>query len=512
MNTPLVVVSQRSPLSFSINRHGMLRSQAASGGLASALGAIAQKRPVHWIAAAMSDGDRLAARRSAAWPMGPGRVRLVDLPPEVQRQHYSAFANPLLWLVQHGLTNRLIAPRSTAAIHHAWEQGYQPANRLLARAAAAVGGQPVFLVQDYHLYLCPRLLRRWRPGSRVALYVHIPWPHPDAWSAMPESIMLALLDGMLGAHLVGFQSAADCDRFRATCRAYRSDALSDGESVLLGDGSRVLVRPYPITVDAGQVRALAGSNEAQAQREAHGAPPGVKTIVRVDRLDPSKNVAAGFHAFGLLLERQPGLRERVRFVAQLVPSRTKLPEYQAARGEALAAAAEVNARFGTPDWTPIQIIYADNRALALGLLGDYDVLLVNSLADGMNLVAKEGAVLNERGGVLVLSRETGVWDELGQWAIGVDPTDIAGTAQALDRALSLPEDERYWRAQAMRRAVESTSLDGWLEDQLRDVGTSVRPESTPAAATIHARTVVQPVARHAPAAGEYAVAAGQYQA
>ncbi len=195
----------------------------------------------------------------------------------------------------------------------------------------------------------------------------------------------------------------------------------------------------------------------------------MQTILRVDRLDPSKNITDGFKAFGRLLAGTPELRGRVRFLAHLVVTRTELPEYRQARTEAFAAADAVNARFGVGGWQPIEIVCEENRIRALAELGEYDVLLVNSLAGGMNLVAKEGAALNRRDGVLVLSRRAGAWEELGPWAIGVDPADIPGTAQALHEALLLSPQERRERAAGLRRAVARTSLDGWLDGQLQDL-------------------------------------------
>jgi trehalose 6-phosphate synthase len=470
---PLVVVSQRGPVTLEVGDDARLRAHPGSGGLASALGALAQGRPIRWVAAARSPADHLVARRAFPWRHGTADVWFVDLPAHVQQQHYAAFANPLLWFVQHNLADRLLDLRHTPAILRAWNEGYRRANELIAgqAAQAAAGGSAAFLVQDYQLYLVPGALRRRLPDAAIGHFTHIPWPEPDAWQAIPRPIVRSLLQGLLGADVVGFQTRADAERFAATCRAYLSGDVCAGNGLIRAGDHRTLVHHYPITVDARELERAAGS-AAVAQYRAElrrGEQPEMRTIVRVDRLDPSKNVTAGFQAFRRLLEEEPGWRGRVRFVAHLVPSRSDVPEYQATRRAAFAVAADVNARFGTATWQPIEIIHEENRPRALALLEAADVLLVNSLADGMNLVAKEGALLNRRDGALVLSRRAGAWVELGAWALGIDPADVAETARALGRALAMPATERWWRAAGLRQAVLQSSLDRWLADQLRDL-------------------------------------------
>lgn len=469
---PLVVLSQRGPVSFVTGPNGSVEARPGAGGLATALGAAVQSRHLRWIAAAMTPGDRLAASERSTWPWGDAQVQLLTLPERVQELHYGVFANPVLWFLQHGLGEEL-EPRSEATLREAWEDGYCRANELFANAAVENPGDPVFLVQDYHFYLVPRLIRDRRQDALIGHFLHIPWPHPREWNVLPADMLRDILRGLLACDVVGFQSPADAERFRATCLACLPETQTDGE-VLIGDSGHVTtIRSYPITVDAGRLRQLAADPETAAYRSelASSATP---TIVRVDRLDPSKNVPAGFQAFGLLLEREPHLRGTVRFIARLVPSRSELPEYRRATEAAFAAAASVNHRFGSPAWQPIELSYEDNLQRGIAALQSYDVLLVNSIADGMNLVAKEGALLNEKEGVIVLSRRTGAWDELGQWALGVDPSDVQGTAEALSQALRMPPAERRQRAEGLRQVVEGASLRDWLDRQLADLGSAWR--------------------------------------
>lgn len=459
----LHVLSQRGPLTFHME-DGVLRFNQSGGGLSTAVGALARTRNVRWVASAHTEADRLAGRSPNGWKAGQAEVHLVDLPASVEQLHCQGFANPVLWFLQHGLGNHVIWPRTADAIAHAWFHGYVPANEAMAQRMVDLVDRtpaPVILVQDYHLYLAPRLLRQAIPNAQIAHFVHIPWPAPEAWTLLPRPVVRMILDGMLAADLLGFQTDGDVDHFLATCLAFGCKA---GHATPTGK-ARPTIRSYPITADWESAKRLS----EHAGGRLGPVPKGMKTIVRVDRLDPSKNIPAGFRAFGRLLERQPALRGRVRFLAHLQPSRSDLPEYQNEANAVFEVVRSVNRRFGTKEWQPIEVFYEENRALAMELLTQYDVLLVNSLVDGMNLVAKEGAVVNRRDGVLVLSERAGAWWELGWWALGIDPTNLAATAEALEKALNMPAAERQRRAAALRQKVGATTLDGWLARQLADL-------------------------------------------
>jgi len=235
-------------------------------------------------------------------------------------------------------------------------------------------------------------------------------------------------------------------------------------------GRTVRVGVYPITVDAEPMREQAGSGSVARTRERLEDWRGDrKLLLRVDRLELSKNVLRGFLAFETLLDRHPEWRGRVVFLAHLNPSRRGLEEYRVYADQCLEAAARINERYGTADWEPIRADVSDDFDQVLAAYTLYDVLLVNPIFDGMNLVAKEGPLLNANEGRLVLSRNAGAMDELGRYALAVDPLDIAGTADAIHGALSMPADERKRRARGLRRAAGRRSLDDWVQDQLTDL-------------------------------------------
>ena len=204
---------------------------------------------------------------------------------------------------------------------------------------------------------------------------------------------------------------------------------------------------------------------------------GERTIVRVDRAEPSKNVLRGFKAFDLFLERYPEWLGRVRFLSLLVPSRLAVPRYQRYLDDIYAIMGRINTKHGTETWRPVRLLVGDNYERALAAMTLYDALLVNSLADGMNLVAKEGALLNERGGVLILSETAGAHEQLGEHALSIAPCDIAGTADALHEALTMPTEERFRRAAALRQSVERADIVRWITDQLDDIAAIGRETS-----------------------------------
>lgn len=196
---------------------------------------------------------------------------------------------------------------------------------------------------------------------------------------------------------------------------------------------------------------------------------GKQTIVRVDRMDPSKNIALGFRAFGRLLERRPDMVGNVRFLAFLVPSREAIPEYRRYAREVWREIEQVNSRFCRGDWKPVEVFYQDNRVQAVAGMALADVVLVNPVADGMNLVAKEAPLVSERDSVLVLSKNCGAYGQLAHGAVGIEPTDVEATASALERALEMPAPERLRRTTVLRAVIDAEDLAWWVRSQLTDL-------------------------------------------
>lgn len=480
---PLIIVSNRGPFSFSVPENDELKITRSSGGLVTALLGLAQNLDITWIASALTDQEKSWGRGELALDDGsrPIDLHLVPLSDEVYEGYYNVISNPLLWFMQHSMWNMVTQPTITKSTWDAWDEGYVHANRAFARAVAQdVRESPnrtLVLIQDYHLYLMPRMLRsmlhqgRGHEKATLTHFIHIPWPGPDEMRVLPPKMRRAILEGLTAVDVLGFQTAEDSFHFLQTVAAYIPEAhIAYNKRRIWFRNHATIVRDFPISIDVSAVREQALSPETAEQREfLEQITEGQKIIVRVDRTEPSKNIVRGFQAFQEMLELHPEHIGKVKFLAFLVPSRLDVDEYRDYHDRLMAAAGWINSCFGTSDWEPVRIILSENYPRALAGLQIYDVLLVNSIADGMNLVAKEGAVINQKDGVLVLSEGTGAWQQLESGAISISPCDVYGTGEALHRALTMPAEERRLYAERLRRQVEENDINAWFCNQIQEI-------------------------------------------
>jgi trehalose 6-phosphate synthase len=472
---PLVLVSNRGPVTFEPG--GVIRR--GTGGLVTALTGLASHREVTWIASAMTDEDAAVAERNNGRPFpvrapdgGEYRVKLVASDPDVYERFYNIMANPMLWFIQHYLWDLSNAPDIRRNETEAWEFGYNVVNEDLARAVLEEIDQvhePVVMVHDYHLYTLPGLIRRERPDAFLHHFVHIPWTQSDSWRVLPAFIREDLYRGILANDIIGFHTRSYRRNFLQCCEDLLGYEV-DHERGLVRVGEReVWVRAYPLPIDSGAVQAVASrprtrefEGELLRRRRDH-------LILRVDRADLSKNVLRGFSAFDVFLEQHPEFREKVTFIAQLMPSRTDIPEYAEYLERIEAVVAVVNHRHGSPDWMPIQLKLRDDLEEAVAAYKHYDVLMVNAMFDGMNLVAKEGPMVNERAGVSILSENTGAHEELSEFALSVNPFDIQELADSIHAALTMPVAERRRRHEGLKAIVTARDPGDWVDDQLADI-------------------------------------------
>lgn len=484
---PLILASNRGPVEYRLTDEDEPVAHRAGGGVATALSSLAAYADFTWVASALGEGDRrIAAQGPAASPEGQPRLRFVSTPPEAYYRYYSVFSNPILWFLQHSLWEHLCTPASGQALWDAWQRGYEPVNRAFAAAIVAEGRRfypaaPVVMLHDYHLYLAAQYIRPRLPHALLSHFVHIPWPAPGYWQPLPQPLRQALCAGLCSNDVVGFQTARWARNFLRSCQRFLPGARVDFQrGTVAWDGHQTQVRVYPISVDPAGLRQAVASPEARRYQAQLRPLCGQHTIVRVDRVDPSKNIVRGLRALGLLLEQRPALRGKVKMLAFLVPSRTEIAEYQRYTQEVMDEVKAINAKYASNGYRPIEVFYENNYLQALAGLSLYDVLLVNPLADGMNLVAKEGPVVNQRQGVLVLSEGAGAHEQLRGGALSVKPTDVEGMAEALALALAMPPGERHRRAHYLRRAIENEDLSRWLYRQLADLQGLANERPTPA--------------------------------
>jgi len=317
--------------------------------------------------------------------------------------------------------------------------------------------------------VAPGLVREQVPDALMAHFVHIPWPMPDYWRVLPDAIRRAIHEGMLANDVVSFHTSRWRHSFQRSCEDILGIEPDRLAHAFLRDGHRTRLRARPISVDpaefdeiAGEEAVLAAEAELMAGRPEH-------LILRVDRTDPSKNVVRGFRAYELYLDAHPEMHERVQMLALLDPSRQDIPEYAEYLGAIQRAARAVNDRFQRDGWVPLDLRIQDDFHQAVAAYKQYDVLLVNAIFDGMNLVAKEAPLVNTRDGVLVLSENAGAHEELGEWALTVNPFDVAGQAEAIHEALTMTPAERRRRREATAASVRDRDITRWIGSQLADL-------------------------------------------
>jgi trehalose 6-phosphate synthase len=473
----LVLVSNRGPATFERDESGELKVTRGGGGLVTALTGLVNHRDALWVASAMTDEDVEVSREhgGGAFDCDVGgvtyKIRLVESDADAYDRFYNVVANPLLWFIQHYLWDLSNAPDIRRNEVDAFEHGYRTVNEDLARAVLeeVSGEDAVVMLHDYHLYLAPRAIRHANPDVFLHHFIHIPWTQPDAWRVLPRDMREEIYEGVLSNDIVGFHTRAYKRNFMLCCRELFDMDVDEEAGIVRFEGREVWVRAYPLPISAESFQRTAGSPEVAEYEQELLRRRREHLILRVDRADLSKNVLRGFTAFDLFLTQHPEFREKVTFIAQLMPSRQDVPEYLEYLEKIEALVAVVNHRHGTTDWMPIDLKLRENLPEAVAAYKHYDLLIVNAMFDGMNLVAKEGPLVNEHAGVSLLSENTGAHEELAEFALSVNPFDVQEQADAIHRALTMSLEERVWRAEGLKRIVTARHPGDWIDDQLADI-------------------------------------------
>jgi trehalose 6-phosphate synthase len=453
----LVVASNRGPFALEELPDGSFEAKRGGGGLAPSLAAALEGREASvWVASALTEADRRAVSAGeASVDTGEAglRLQLVDVGADVMASAYDVVANATLWFCFHGLFDAARRPVFDRRFFEAWED-FRRYNAAFAEAiASAAAPGATVLVNDYHLALAGATLASRRPDLSTVHFSHTPFSAPEELAMLPTSVRDELLGSMASYGACGFHTARWEVAFRRCCDEAGFEAPSTFSAGLGAD----LDRLQEVASSPGCRRHRQELEERIGER---------RLIVRSDRLELSKNLLRGFLAYDLLLAEHPSWRERVVMLARAYPSRQGLPEYLAYRAEVEHLAQRVNERWATADWSPIELDLDDDFSRTVAAFQSYDVLLVNPIRDGMNLVAKEGPVLNERDGVLVLSRFAGAYEDLSDASVGVHPFDVTSTSEALLEALEMPDDERARRSADLKKRAVELGPSSWLEQLL----------------------------------------------
>jgi trehalose 6-phosphate synthase len=475
---PLTIVSNRGPAEFGRDDSGEVTVKRGGGGLVTALSGLVSHRKALWIASAMTEEDNEVAQSSGGDPVGieldgiSYDVCMVPSDPAAYDRFYNVIANPILWFIQHYLWDLSNAPDIRRAEVEAWEDGYKVVNADIAEAVLRnIEGQsdPLVMMHDYHLYTCPGLIRDARPDAFLQYFVHIPWSQPDSWRILPNRWREEIYRSMLANDIIGFHTTAYCRNFLQCCRELLELETDYERGAVMYEGREVWVRAYPLSIDADRLYRAAESPEVAEYEQELLRRRRDHLIIRVDRADLSKNVLRGFTAFDTFLDQHPEFREKVTFIAHLQPSRLDVPEYAEYMERIEALVAVVNHRHGTTDWMPIDLRIYENFPEAVARYRQFDLLMVNSLFDGMNLVAKEGPAVNTRDGVVMLSENTGAHEELGDCTLSVNPFDIQEQADTIHRALTMDAEEKALRASRLKQVISDRDPGDWIDEQIADI-------------------------------------------
>jgi len=479
----VIIASNRGPFEFYLTRDNQLEYRRGPGGLVTALTAVAKLMNATWIAMAMTEGDRQVSKtvqqeNGRFIPLfGQDqnlKLRYVSITEKAYRKYYEKISNELLWFTHSYIYEIAKELTSEQEVADAWTNGYCVANQAIAEAIVTEISQDeqrtVILLQDCFLFLVSSMIRSSHPKVLIQQFLHWPWPDIRYWCFLPSYITQAIYQGLAGNDIIGFQTRRDMRNFLDGASAMLEGAVVDFEKEIIWyQGRSILVRTYPVSISIEDEFRIIQSEEGQQETRKIHSFLHKKIIMRVDRLDPIKNIIRGFQAYAQILDNHPEFLNEVVFLAFLVPTRENAAVYRHYSVDVSKIIEDINNKYGSDEWKPIHAWFGNNRVRALAALQFYDVLLVNPIIESMNLVAKEGSVLNQRDGVLVLSRNAGSFMQLGKVCLPVSPTNTNETAQALYEGLTMPQEERQTRSRQARMIVENYSLHTWLLQQIQDI-------------------------------------------
>ncbi len=474
----LIVVSNRGPVEFH-KKNSKVEMKRGAGGLVSTLLPIMETLNGVWIASAMTPGDVEVAKRfpdnKVPIPEEDPRfwVPFVVVDPRRYECYYSVISNPLLWFVQHYMWNSPYTPTIDDKIHQSWKQGYKYVNHKFAEKVLEESEknekEPLIMLQDYHLYLCPTYIRKKLKDTFLSQFIHIPWPQSEYFSIIPEYMRKEIIEGLLSNNLLGFHLPRYVTNFIQTCEEY-ADEVDYGNGIIWHKGMATHVKSYPISVDYEGIKELARSPGVLEKEKLIKEIKGDYFLFyRTDRIDLSKNIIRGFEAYELFLHKYPQYHGKVKFLTTGKPTRQQIREYHNYYYDVIEIIEDINVKYATDDWKPIEWIFKADYNLVVAAFKNYDCLIVNPIADGMNIVPKEASVVNECQGSVILSGKAGCFEELKEHVLAVNPYDISQTAEAYHQAIQMSENERNKRLNKLKDIVARRTIYHWISEQFEDI-------------------------------------------
>lgn len=476
----IIVASNRGPVEFRKAADGEIKPHRGAGGVVTAMSTALVATDAVWISTAKTPEDSEMARRAPGHrlAMPPDRpqywVRYITPEREDFHQYYDVISNSILWPLQHYLFDVVNKPIIGSEVHEAWNKGYRKVNRIFAdeilKEIRSTDKKPLIFLQDYHLYLCAQYIRSKKPDVLIHHFTHSPWTQPDYFRLLPQGMRRELLQGMLANDVLGFHTPHYANNFLQCCREGEAIrvAVDSKRRVIRHGGREIFVKHYPISIDHDALTKLATRADVAENRELiHALAGDRRLLVRVDRLELSKNILRGLIAYEYFLRDHPEWHDRVVFANFLYPSREALQEYKDLRQQIEEKVAALNLEFGDRDWEPVHLDILDDYPRSVAALMEFDVLLINPVMDGMNLVAKEGAILNTREGLIILSIGAGAYQEMRGAVFAVNPLDVTETAQAIWKSLETSGRKRKMMARMAVEVVEANTSSKWFLEQMR---------------------------------------------
>jgi trehalose 6-phosphate synthase len=475
----IIVASNRGPVLFKRDEKGIIKLIRGAGGIVGSMIPFMKKTHGKWVSSAIGECDHEMNKlydSKVPIPLENPEyyLQFIKTDEDVYNGFNGKFANPLLWFIHHSMWNPPYSPVHDDELHQAWDS-YQYVN---SKFAEAIGEDlntskkiPIVMLQDYHFYLTPKFIREQHPDVLMSHFVHVPFPPPEIFQQLPNHMQIEILDSMLTNDVLGFHIPRYKNNFLQTVRLILPNALVDDKAGdILYNGHVCHVRTYPISVDVETLQTHAQDpNVIAKEAEVDEMIGDCKLIYRTDRADLSKNIIRGFQAYDIFLEKYPEWKEKVKFVATLMPSRQDINVYREYTDNIREIVKEINEKYTTLNWQPIKYICRGDYDLVIALLKKYDVLMVNPILDGMNIVAKEGSVINENNGALILSTGAGCYGELKDGATCINPYDIRQTAESINIALLMNETTKAKMMAKARAAIQRNDLNKWVSDQLNDI-------------------------------------------
>lgn len=475
----LILASNRGPVEF-YKENNNIKTRMGSGGLVSTLLPLMEKVKGTWIAASNNPIDIQVASQYPDHnvPIGQNNpkfyVHFLNFNKKIYDDYYDVISNSVLWYIHHYIWKPPENEKQKNEIYQAWKNGYVPVNQEFAEKIIELiesnKKKTVVMLQDYHLYLAASYIADKVENTFLSQFIHVPWPESDYMSTLPTYMKNSILEGLLYNDLIGFHIPRYVDNFLMSCQGLADKVDYQNRSVL-HDGHVTKVRSYPISVDIDSLKQIAKKPEvAQYEDNIRRIKENNFLIYRTDRADLSKNILRGFEAYEQFLKDHPEYHKKVKFLVTGKSTRENLEDYKNYRSSIKELIDKVNLEYSTSDWEPITEIFEAPYELVVAALKNYDCLMVNPICDGMNIVSKEGSILNKKNGVLILSKKAGSYDELKNYSLKVDPYDIKGTADAIYQAITMDNMERIKNINGLKNVIENNTITDWILNQFKDIG------------------------------------------